>query len=229
MRVRFVTSIDTLLQQTRWIYAQKYGDTVVRAIQEVLVDFPDLAKEAREIQAVERNRKMLDAAAFKELRSRLVLVFDGCYDAVYSEMEILPAETSGRKRKRPKEPRRRCQLFLKLPQKNHFPDYYDGPGKINDPISMAQIKKLSQKATHYTSIAEYRAAWHLMFDNARKYNLDESEVYQDADHLQKIFDRKLYMLSTIADLPGHEQLPVDIPSPAASPTPPPVENLLQAQ
>jgi len=119
MRARFVTSIDTLLEQTRWNFAQKYSDTVVRAIQEVLVDFPDLAKEAREIQAAERNRKMLDAAAFKELRSRLVHVFDGCYDAVFSEMEILPEpETSGRKRKRPKEPRRRCQLFLKLPQRN---------------------------------------------------------------------------------------------------------------
>lgn len=72
---------------------------------------------------------------------------------------------------------------------------------------MAQIKTLSQKANHYTSIGEYRAAWHLMFANARKYNVDESQVYQDADYLQKIFDRKLYMLSTIGDLPGHEQLP----------------------
>lgn len=116
-RARLVTSVDTLLQHTRWIQSAKYGTRVVAAIQEVLLEFPDLEKEARETQAAERTKRTLDAAAFKELRSRLVLVFDGCWDAVFSEMEPVPAE-SGRKRKKALEPRRRCQLFLKLPREN---------------------------------------------------------------------------------------------------------------
>ncbi|KAJ7912016.1 hypothetical protein B0H13DRAFT_1526169, partial [Mycena leptocephala] len=57
-----------------------------------------------------------------------------------------------------------------------------------EPISMSMIKTLSQKATHYTTISEYRAAWHLMFDNARQFNADGSQVYEDADFLQKVFD-----------------------------------------
>ncbi|KAJ7430797.1 P-loop containing nucleoside triphosphate hydrolase protein [Mycena galericulata] len=52
-RARQVTSVDTLLQQTRWIHAQRYGARIVEAIQDVLGDFPDLAAAARENQAAE--------------------------------------------------------------------------------------------------------------------------------------------------------------------------------
>ncbi|KAF8211169.1 Bromodomain-containing protein [Mycena galopus ATCC 62051] len=193
----------------------------VKSIQEITAKFPDLAKAARETQAAEKQQKMVNAAAFKELRSRLVQVFDGCYNAVYSEMESLPAgPATGRKRKNPRKPRRICQLFLRLPRSDHFPDYYE---LISEPISMTMIKSLSQKATHYTSITEYCAAWHLMFDNARQYNVDASQVYKDADHLQRLFDRTVYMLSHLHHIPGRHELPFELPAPAASPTPPPVE------
>ncbi|KAJ7835270.1 hypothetical protein B0H14DRAFT_3707134 [Mycena olivaceomarginata] len=179
---------------------------VVEAIQEVLVDFPDLAALERESQAAERTQKTLDAAAFKELRSRLVKVFEGCYDAVFSEMEEEDAgeASTTRKRKKLKAPRRRCQIFLKLPRRNVWPDYHE---LIKEPISMANIKTLLEKATHYTSIAQYRSDWHLMFSNARQYNLDGSQVYEDAVHLQQIFDSKLYALSFEYKLPGYELLP----------------------
>lgn len=116
-RARQVTSVDTLLQQTRWIHAQRFGDQVVWAIKVTLFNFPDLAAVARETQAAEREQRLLDAAAFKELRARLVLVFEGCYNAVFSQLEDadLP-QAAGRKRKRTKQPRRRCQIFLKLPR-----------------------------------------------------------------------------------------------------------------
>ncbi|KAJ7851208.1 P-loop containing nucleoside triphosphate hydrolase protein [Mycena leptocephala] len=48
-RARLVTSVNTLLQQTRWGQAARFGDLVVQAIQEVLVLFPDHAKAAREL------------------------------------------------------------------------------------------------------------------------------------------------------------------------------------
>ncbi|KAF8171353.1 hypothetical protein K438DRAFT_1684096, partial [Mycena galopus ATCC 62051] len=53
-RARLVTSVHTLLQQTRWVHTPKYGEIVVNAIQEVLVDFPDLAQVARDTQAAEK-------------------------------------------------------------------------------------------------------------------------------------------------------------------------------
>ncbi|KAJ6492500.1 hypothetical protein C8R47DRAFT_1270734 [Mycena vitilis] len=222
-RARLITSVDALQQQTRWVHAPNHGGVVVDAIQEVLVQFPDLAKVAREAEAAEKQQKMLDAAAFKELRSRLVKVFDGCYEAVYSEKETFPDAVGGRKRKKSREPRRICQLFLKLPRTDFFPDYNV---LIKEPISMSMIKKMAKKPTHFTTLGEYRAAWHLMFDNARQYNADGSQVYEDAEHLQKVFDRHLYMLSYEHNIPGREELPVSIPSRAASATPPPVETLL---
>jgi hypothetical protein len=115
-RARLVTSVNTLLQQTRWGQAARFGDLVVQAIQEVLVLFPDHAKAARELEAAERTQRTLDAAAAKELRERMVVVFNGCYDAVFSQREPVPPPI--RKTKRPREPRQICKLFLQLPKSN---------------------------------------------------------------------------------------------------------------
>ncbi|KAJ6456465.1 P-loop containing nucleoside triphosphate hydrolase protein [Mycena sanguinolenta] len=231
-RARRVTSVETLLQQTYWIHASQYGDQFVAALQEVLVDFPDPDAVEREIQTAERTKRTLDAAAFKELRSRLVLVFEGCYDAVFSEMEYYedavagPTADNTRKRKKPKAPRRRCQIFLKLPRSNVWPEYYE---QIKEPISMSNIKTLSEKASHYTNIDDYRTDWHLMFSNARRFNIEGSQVYEDAVYLQGIFDAKLYALSAGYNLPGHERLPDTLPLASTAPTPPPVESLLPIQ
>ncbi|KAJ7163529.1 P-loop containing nucleoside triphosphate hydrolase protein, partial [Mycena crocata] len=94
-RARLISSVEALLSQTRWMQAKKYGETIVAAIQDVLLEFPDLEREARESQAAERAKRTLDAAAFKELRSRLMIVFDECWTAVYSELEPVPEEPAG--------------------------------------------------------------------------------------------------------------------------------------
>ncbi|KAJ7235274.1 P-loop containing nucleoside triphosphate hydrolase protein [Mycena haematopus] len=226
-RARLVTSLETLQQQCRWIHAPRHGDRVVEAIQEVLAEFPDLAAVERDAHTAERTQKTLDATAFKELRARLALVFEGCYNAVFNEFEDIDfsAETTTtRKRRKVKQPRRRCQIFLKLPRRDIWPDYYE---LIQEPISMANIKTLSEKATHYTTISEYRADWHLMFSNARQYNIEGSQVYTDAVLLQEIFDAKLYLLSTEHQLSGHDLLPDNIGAASTAQTPPPVEDLLQ--
>ncbi|KAJ7663705.1 hypothetical protein DFH06DRAFT_949171, partial [Mycena polygramma] len=81
-RARLITSVDTLLQQTRWGLAAEYYVPVVEAIKAVTLRFPDHAKAAREQEAAERTQRTLDAAAAKDLRERLKVVFDGCYEAV---------------------------------------------------------------------------------------------------------------------------------------------------
>ncbi|KAJ6607229.1 P-loop containing nucleoside triphosphate hydrolase protein [Mycena sp. CBHHK59/15] len=115
-RARLITSIGTLLEQTRWSQAERFGDIVVGAIGEVVLRFPDHAKAARELEEAERTQRTLDAAALKELHQRFVMVFDGCYKAILSETEPVPPST--RKSKKPKQPRQRCKLFIKLPRKN---------------------------------------------------------------------------------------------------------------
>ncbi|KAJ7930332.1 P-loop containing nucleoside triphosphate hydrolase protein [Mycena leptocephala] len=169
-RARLITSVDTLLQQTRWGQATRIGETIVKAIlvsrhrytwrgqlqtkaiQDVVILFPDHAKVAREREAAERTQRTLDADAAKELRNRLLIVFNGCYDAVFSQRESVPPWT--RKTKKPKELRQICKRFLQLPKSmQHFPDYYV---HIKNPISMLRIKAWSQKPTYYQTLHEYR-------------------------------------------------------------------------
>lgn len=72
---------------------------------------------------------------------------------------------------------------------------------------MLRIKTWSQKPMHYQSIAEYRDDWHLLFDNARLYNRPDSQIYRDAELLQKVFDQTLFVLSTMHQVPGYDLLP----------------------
>ncbi|KAJ7750114.1 hypothetical protein DFH07DRAFT_707527, partial [Mycena maculata] len=53
-QAQLVTSVDTILQLTRWVHAPRYGARMVDAIQQILVDFLDADKVARETQAAER-------------------------------------------------------------------------------------------------------------------------------------------------------------------------------
>ena len=67
-------------------------------------------------------------------------------------------------------------LFLELPSKQQYPDYYE---VIKSPIALSNIKtKVDQQ--EYKSVGELKADIDLMVSNAKKYNIKESQVYQDA-------------------------------------------------
>ncbi|PVU97191.1 hypothetical protein BB561_000696 [Smittium simulii] len=105
--------------------------------------------------------------------------------------------------------RQQCELFLDLPNKKEYPDYYI---VIKKPISMKLIKKrikasstfnpptnialtssnpnaLSQYS--YSSLEQLHEDFIKMFNNARLYNEEGSMVYEDADNLQKILEKFL--------------------------------------
>lgn len=66
---------------------------------------------------------------------------------------------------------------------------------------MAHIKKYSH-SKHIKSTTEYAALWHLMFDNAREFNVEGSVVYQDADFLQGVLDKTLDELAAVHSVAG---------------------------
>ncbi|KAI7817839.1 SNF2 family N-terminal domain-containing protein [Gamsiella multidivaricata] len=78
------------------------------------------------------------------------------------------------------EPRRRCELFLQLPKKKEYPEYYQ---VIAHPIAMDIIKKRMRSA-HYKSPTQFRDDFHLMFQNARIFNQEGSWVYVDSERLE---------------------------------------------
>ncbi|KAM5366384.1 hypothetical protein ACJZ2D_010575 [Fusarium nematophilum] len=71
--------------------------------------------------------------------------------------------------------------FEKLPDKAAVPDYYQ---TITNPIALDNIKKKA-KRKKYQNVDHVLQDIDLMFENAKRYNEDESEVYQAALELQK--------------------------------------------
>lgn len=72
-------------------------------------------------------------------------------------------------------------LFLELPSKKEYPDYYQ---IIKHPIALEDMKaKIDAK--EYKTMAEFKADIDLMVSNAKKYNMKGSEVYEDAVKIQK--------------------------------------------
>lgn len=84
-------------------------------------------------------------------------------------------------------PRSRAGIFLELPSRKHYPDYYR---VIKRPISLAEIRR-SLDTAGYNSTEELKESFDLMLLNARNYNQEGSVVYEDAVVLQSIVDSLL--------------------------------------
>ncbi len=81
--------------------------------------------------------------------------------------------------------RQRCELFMHLPTKSDLPDYY---AVITRPISLYSVKERLRMGNVYTSWALFREDIELVFANARQYNHQSSEIYQDAMVLLNAFN-----------------------------------------
>ncbi|KAK6977332.1 p-loop containing nucleoside triphosphate hydrolase protein [Favolaschia claudopus] len=188
-RARSIDSLDALNRTVRWVWAPEFGVEVVEAIQQRLLDFPDFERLAREEKEREKAFLALEAMAERDMRRKLTLVFDGCYEAILAETV-----------QRGKKVVKRCQVFLSLPKKNVYPDYYE---LVKKPISMPHIRDFSRSEL-VSSTTGYASLWHQMFDNARFYNRPDSNIYEDAEYLQGILDHKLRALSILHNVPEPE-------------------------
>ncbi|KAI6244777.1 Chromatin structure-remodeling complex subunit rsc1 [Erysiphe necator] len=71
--------------------------------------------------------------------------------------------------------------FERLPDKTQMPEYYQ---EIKQPIALDLIKKKAKRKKYY-SIDQTLKDLELMFENAKLYNREESQVYKDAIYLQQ--------------------------------------------
>lgn len=71
--------------------------------------------------------------------------------------------------------------FERVPDKAVMPEYH---AEIKNPMAM-DILKRKLKRKKYNSVDHFMQDVELMFENAKAYNEDDSQVYQDAMHLQK--------------------------------------------
>lgn len=75
---------------------------------------------------------------------------------------------------------------------------------IAKPIAMWHLQNFAP-TKHYKSVTQYAADWHLVWNNARQYNETDSQIYEDADTLQEVFDARLRELILIHCVPGIEE------------------------
>ncbi|KAL1637261.1 hypothetical protein SLS58_009448 [Diplodia intermedia] len=71
--------------------------------------------------------------------------------------------------------------FERVPDKNVMPEYHN---EIKIPMAMDILKK-KLKRKKYQSIDQFMKDVEVMFENAKSYNEDESQIYKDAVYLQK--------------------------------------------
>ncbi|KAG8184625.1 hypothetical protein JTE90_022674 [Oedothorax gibbosus] len=76
--------------------------------------------------------------------------------------------------------------FWKLPCRRSYPDYYK---EIKQPMSLFKIRT-KIKSRQFSSLVEVVDDMNLMFENAKKYNRQESKIFKDAVRLQKIMQAK---------------------------------------
>ncbi|KAJ2356705.1 ATP-dependent DNA helicase Snf21, partial [Coemansia sp. RSA 2611] len=124
-----------------------------------------------------RKTDMADLLSAEE-RARLNEVFEQAFKAVEACVEE-------------EYERRRCDLFLDLPSRRDYPDYYV---IIRHPIAMKTIRH-NVKAGKYASIGNFHRDWKLMFDNTRTYNEEGSVVYEDACEMQRALEETMSRLT----------------------------------
>ena len=81
-----------------------------------------------------------------------------------------------------KKGRYKSELFIYLPAKREYPDYYE---IIKTPISLHMLKR-----RHYQSREHFRDEFYQLVKNAHTYNTPNSQVYRDASSLEKIFRKE---------------------------------------
>ncbi|CAG8568286.1 9276_t:CDS:2 [Ambispora gerdemannii] len=86
------------------------------------------------------------------------------------------------KNNRDSKGRQMTLLFETLPDKEEYPDYYE---EIKQPIALDNIKS-KINANEYLDMKAFHADFNLMFENAKTYNAEGSQIYQDAVQLQKL-------------------------------------------
>lgn len=99
-------------------------------------------------------------------RRALTKIFDAVYEAVIEVTD--------------EEGRDRSGLFMELPDKREYRDYY---AIIKRPISLEMIRKRIS-ACHYTSLQGFKEDFRTIFENAREYNEEGSLVVDDANALE---------------------------------------------
>ncbi|KAH8243896.1 hypothetical protein KR032_011238 [Drosophila birchii] len=83
--------------------------------------------------------------------------------------------------------RRPIEMFMEKPPRKVYPDYYD---IIQNPIDMNTIEH-NIRTDRYATVEDVVSDYRLMFSNCRQYNEEGSNIYEDANTLERALNEKL--------------------------------------
>ncbi|XP_052425229.1 protein polybromo-1 isoform X1 [Carassius gibelio] len=95
-----------------------------------------------------------------------------------------------------------AEPFFQLPSRKDYPDYFQ---QINHPISLQQIRS-KMKNSEYESVEQIDTDLNLMFENAKRYNVPNSQIYKRVMKLQHILQMKRKELTRRDDEDGDSML-----------------------
>lgn len=93
--------------------------------------------------------------------------------------------------------RKLIDIFVKLPSKKDYPNYFQ---VVSEPIDMTMIES-KIKENKYSSDHLLVQDLELMFNNARNYNEGSSQIYKDAETLERILKSKIKSLPPLDGSP----------------------------
>lgn len=99
--------------------------------------------------------------------------------------------------------RYRCDIYLDLPSREDYPDYYQ---MIKSPLCLNQVAEKIDSHS-YNQLAELIADYDLIFKNAMTYNVEGSMVYEDALLLKQLVHDTVdtFMDEHSGDMEGDDQ------------------------
>ena len=140
-----------------------------------------MRKERRKEQR--REKRQLKQKTFNEIANKLERDGDAetvksmseeeKYKWIYNEVFFVKTEDGDN----------RAALFISLPLKKDYPDYYQ---QSFVPIAMSTIKKRIKRGTYKDRPSKFLEQFQKVFQNAKEYNREGSQIYVDADELEKV-------------------------------------------
>ncbi|RIA94836.1 SNF2 family N-terminal domain-containing protein [Glomus cerebriforme] len=126
---------------------------------------------------IDDNKRRLKLTDSNEKFMRMKPIFQECI----SHIENVKDENS----------RVRAEIFFDLPSKKEYPEYYR---IIKKPIAINTIRSRIEK-NKYKTLGQFRDDVLLMFQNARIFNEDDSEVFKDSQVLEREFSNRFRELT----------------------------------
>uniref|UniRef100_A0A6B2LBA2 Bromo domain-containing protein n=1 Tax=Arcella intermedia TaxID=1963864 RepID=A0A6B2LBA2_9EUKA len=107
-------------------------------------------------------------------------------------------------------------------EKLNLPQY---PLIINEPMDLRTVKMNlgKNRSRKFKTLKEFASKVRLVFDNARTFNQSGSQIYNDADYMSRLFERKYLELQKALGLSKGYDPPKEFVPPPSLPIPPAVD------